>query len=561
MGHIFISYSRQDGQSSAEKLEDELRALGFAVWRDVRNIDPAHDFTADIEHGIEAASHVVVCITSDSLRDNSYVRREIQYSLIKHKPVIPLRFEEDITPHLPLVNFEWIDLWDYATWAENMARLSAILRGDAGEYRAGPDQRDPFHAYLTRLYDQIVYYFTHQVIGDEPIELEADPTPEAVNGTPYIPPRRQRDMIEQLFATHGITPQTDAPPPEDSHADFTRFADAVEYYDQRVLLLGDPGAGKTITLMAYTRDMITRRLDDRAAPLPLFGVIALWDARAQTPLDVWLAQSYAEFNLDAVRREIARQRVLFLLDGLDELGGMREEDPEAVDAPAPDDADKHERQGLFNRAKTPTTESKREPERFDPRQRFMDALAPYLTPASSEVAHGAIVSCRVKDYAEIGQKIMLNGAVTLLPLTDEQMRAYLQTVPELWAAIESDEELRNIARTPLLMSLFAAGYRDNAADAAQLRDLRASPGELRDRIFRQFIEERYRWEERKHGKLAFTLDEIFDVLGQVAMQNIEAEIAIGNVIPIYHFEQAIGEEEEEDFIELVTRLHLLALRE
>src|SRR5262245_24305173 len=107
-GHIFISYSRQDGNEYAENLESALQSRGLSTWRDTRNIDPTQDFTAQIENGIEAASHIVVCVTEDSKRSDSFVRREIQYALLSKKPVIPLRFS-DIKPHISIVNFEWID--------------------------------------------------------------------------------------------------------------------------------------------------------------------------------------------------------------------------------------------------------------------------------------------------------------------------------------------------------------------------------------------------------------------------------------------------------------------
>ena len=65
---IFISYARADGRVHADRLEKALTEAGFTTWRDVRNIDPALDFTADIETGIEQSSIVVVCVTEDSRR-------------------------------------------------------------------------------------------------------------------------------------------------------------------------------------------------------------------------------------------------------------------------------------------------------------------------------------------------------------------------------------------------------------------------------------------------------------------------------------------------------------
>src|SRR5262245_22310348 len=101
-GHIFISYARQDGREVASRLDSDLQKFGFHTWRDTRDIDPAQDFSAEIENGIEKAACVALCVTPDSKRSDSFVRREIQYAQIVKKPVIPLRFA-DIPPHVPVI--------------------------------------------------------------------------------------------------------------------------------------------------------------------------------------------------------------------------------------------------------------------------------------------------------------------------------------------------------------------------------------------------------------------------------------------------------------------------
>jgi mitochondrial fission protein ELM1 len=57
-GHVFISYSRRDGQNAATTLENALRDHGYTVWRDIRGIDPARDFTAEIERATRALRHI-----------------------------------------------------------------------------------------------------------------------------------------------------------------------------------------------------------------------------------------------------------------------------------------------------------------------------------------------------------------------------------------------------------------------------------------------------------------------------------------------------------------------
>lgn len=530
MTRIFISYSRNDGNDQSERLQGELEAHGFDIWRDIRNLDPAQDFTADIERGIDSADWVVVCITSDTLRKNSFVRREIQYALLCDKPVIPLRFEKDIKPQISIVNNEWVDF--FAGWDEAFARLYTLFGGDMDAFRITAVSSDPFRRYVEYLYERCVEYFKHSIIGSKPIELFSDSTQDAVDA-PLTPTMQHRrfDPFDQLFYATGIAP--DIPEPNAAPQQFARFADAFEYYGKRVLLLGEPGAGKTVTLMTHTRNAAAARLDDPNAPLPLFQIIAFWDTEQQPPLEHWFAQSYGDLlPFDAVKQEIEAGQVLFLLDGLDELGGERE---------------------------NPETK-----ERYDPRKRFMDALGTHCyTSTQNTGENGALITCRVKDYAVIGQKIALNGAVTLHPLSDNQMRDYLRTMPELWTALEADDDLREVARTPLLLSLFADGYKENAADAEQLRDLRTSPGELRDKIFEIYVHKRYMREQRRMeqigASLPFTLDETYTVLGRVAMW--DANSYQENVLPHSDFTKVIPDETAlAMFIDSMIRLHLIAAR-
>jgi|GEM_PF-6101756 len=50
---VFISYARKDGLEFAERLEHDLSAQGYSLWRDKRNLDVYQDFTAEIEIGEE----------------------------------------------------------------------------------------------------------------------------------------------------------------------------------------------------------------------------------------------------------------------------------------------------------------------------------------------------------------------------------------------------------------------------------------------------------------------------------------------------------------------------
>ena len=77
---MFISYATVDGTGHATRLDRELSRRGVHTWLSGRDIDEASDFTAQLERAIGRADRLVVCITRDVRREDSYVRREIAFA-------------------------------------------------------------------------------------------------------------------------------------------------------------------------------------------------------------------------------------------------------------------------------------------------------------------------------------------------------------------------------------------------------------------------------------------------------------------------------------------------
>ncbi|MBQ0850242.1 NACHT domain-containing protein [Streptomyces sp. BH-SS-21] len=119
-------------------------------------------------------------------------------------------------------------------------------------------------------------------------------------------------------------------------ADATRLADVLHRTPTcRLLVLGEPGAGKTILLIRLLLDLLAQRESSPGTPVPFYVSLASWNPVEQSLHDL-LEQSLianlkglhrkVAYQIDGVtyRRTIARallqeRRILPVLDGLDEL--------------------------------------------------------------------------------------------------------------------------------------------------------------------------------------------------------------------------------------------------
>lgn len=291
----------------------------------------------------------------------------------------------------------------------------------------------------------------------------------------------------------------------------TDFCALFNRYNGRVLLLGEPGSGKTITLMVFAKECIAGRLKDVEQPLPLIAPIATWDKTSMSLAD-WLSK-LTLLDKNQIEEVLTEGREILLLDGLDELGvpSKKEEEEEIV----------------------------------DPREEFLQ-----LIPANNKI----LITCRSQDYREISSKAHLNGALTLQPLNDDQKRSYLKKFPELVSLIESDKTLEELTRIPIILSLFTSAFVGLGEKARMLFDL--NRGEVRDRIIGTYIKQRFEIENRKlHSQIPFTLDQIYEVLGLIAMQDAGG----GGNQNIFRFEtfKEHLENNASQFLELTTLLNVL----
>jgi len=212
--------------------------------------------------------------------------------------------------------------------------------------------------------------------------------------------------------------------------------DIAQIYGQTrgsLLLLGEPGAGKSLLLQELALSLLEKARQDESSPIPVILHLVSWTEKKekkgeQYTLDLWL---FEELTGDkwGMPRKFARQwiedgTILPLLDGLDEVNPLKER---------------------VTCAQAINTYGRQE-------QRGSVAL---------------VVSCRKEEYEALTTKVRIQPMLRVRALTDAQIEEYLQQWEEksrgLRSALADDEDLHKLAETPLMLDILRRTYEDTPA--------------------------------------------------------------------------------------------------
>jgi tetratricopeptide (TPR) repeat protein len=216
----------------------------------------------------------------------------------------------------------------------------------------------------------------------------------------------------------------------------TKIVDVFDEMNQSLLILGEPGSGKTTTLLELARGAIARAENDLTRSIPVVFNLSSWAEKRQ-PLTEWLVEDLnTKYYIPkkVARPWVENDNLLLLLDGLDEV-----------------------------------------------EREYRDTCVDAINKFCQEHLMPLAVCSRTADYQALTTQLKFHGAVLLQPLTSEQIDQYLAGVGTELLAVRTtlryDPTLQELAQTPLMLSVMTMAYRGmsveelGSLDSAQARRL------------------------------------------------------------------------------------------
>ncbi len=230
----------------------------------------------------------------------------------------------------------------------------------------------------------------------------------------------------------------------------TKIIDVFDESGGSLLILGEPGSGKTTMLLELARQLIVRAQADPSQPIPVVFNLSSW-AEKRLPLVEWLVEELNrkyQIPKKIAQPWIGENELLLLLDGLDEVA-----------------------------------------------KQYRIACVESINAFQKSNLITIAICSRVADYEALGTQLKLQYAVLLQPLSLVQIEKYLATVGSkletLRIIIQRNSDFQEIAASPLMLNIMTVAYQ--SVDFATL--VRTKFNTLEDqqkRLFNLYIERMFK---------------------------------------------------------------------
>jgi serine/threonine protein kinase len=224
----------------------------------------------------------------------------------------------------------------------------------------------------------------------------------------------------------------------------TKISEAYDEAEHELLILGEPGTGKSTLLLNLAQQLLTRAEQDQTHPLPVILPLSSWAVK-RPKFEDWIAEQMSQIY-DVPRNlslQWARENgILPLLDGFDEM----EESA---------------------------------------RSACIAAINTYHRDHMAKL----VVCSRTTEYeaAASHYRLALQGAVAVQPLTHEDVDAYLvRAGPPLTAlrsTLKKNTSLQSLSTTPLMLNILILTYQGTS-----MRDLPNKEALLQKRVWDDYVQ-------------------------------------------------------------------------
>ena len=456
---VFLCHNSED-KAEIRLIADELIRKGLNPWLDEREILPGTVWQDVLSRQIGTIKAAAVFVGKSGISpwQQMEIRTLIDQFVKRACPVIPVILSlATEMPELPifLQNFHWVDFRqnhpdpyerlisgiagkksDHVKETASASGLLDSSQDDAeGRLYASiinqPDEVD--RRQLGILRDRVQEYWVDGVLRQSLyhevlILLGKRTMDEVVERPPWKYdvvdlPDRCRNVLPQIYTINTVF-------------DATRF----------LLILGEPGSGKTTSLLELAAVLISRATSDPKERVPIVLSLSSW--QKQQSLEEWIATELsAKYRVpkSIARAWLTQNYLVPLLDGLDEV------------QPA-------------NQSACVTAVNA-----------FIETHKP----------SGLVVCSRLMEYQWLPKKLKLNGAVCIEPLSPQDVNNFIVAgspqLTGLQQALASDPVLEDLAQTPLMLSIMSLAS-EGADGEALVRHKDDSPQAHREHIFRLYVE-------------------------------------------------------------------------
>ncbi|WP_416674321.1 protein kinase domain-containing protein [Egbenema bharatensis] len=215
-----------------------------------------------------------------------------------------------------------------------------------------------------------------------------------------------------------------------------------------LLILGEPGAGKTTSLLQLARELISRAELDAEQLIPVVLNLSSWAGGNQSIADWVVEELTKKYQVPQKigRPWVEQQQLLLLLDGLDEV-------------------------------------------RTEHRDQCVAAVNQFQEQYGTEM----IVCSRIRDYEALSNRLNLQTAVYLRSLTPAQIQQYLNSLSGdltgLKSLLKEDAALQELAQSPLMLNIMVLAYQGIGAEDL---DETLVVEERRRQLFNAYIERMFK---------------------------------------------------------------------